>query len=185
MIPLSDDGSRMLPPDALRRLVVNLSQRLGALEAPLAELGDQLEKKSAAARDALQAENQDLRDEIARLKNLPPRPPFKPPGMEKETNRALCKPSGTRRPRGAKRDADRVTREEVLTAEAPSGSRFKGYETVLVRELAISAELVRYRRERWLTRRARQSSPLCRRGCSEALEPICAGSAWCFMPRDR
>jgi hypothetical protein len=150
MNPLSDDGSETLPPDALRRLVVDLSQRLGALEAQVAELRDELEK-TEMARAALQAENQDLRDEIARLKNLPPRPPFKSSGMEKATNRESGKPSGKRRPRGPKRDMDRVSREEVLTAEAPAGSRFKGYETILVRELAISAELVRYRRERWLS----------------------------------
>ncbi|WP_306751905.1 IS66 family transposase [Paracoccus actinidiae] len=150
MSPLSDDGSETLPPDALRRLVVDLSQRLGALEAQVAELRDELEK-TEMARATLQAENQDLRDEIARLKNLPPRPPFKPSGMEKATNREPGKPSGTRRPRGAKRDTDRVSREEVLIAEAPAGSRFKGYETCLVRELVISAELIRYRRERWLT----------------------------------
>ncbi|WP_234854740.1 FtsB/FtsL family cell division protein [Paracoccus everestensis] len=134
----------------MRRLVGDLSQRLGSLEAQVADLGDQLEK-TEMARAALQAENQDLRDEIARLKNLPPQPPFKPSGMEKATNREPGKPSGKRRPRGPKRDTDRVSREEVLTAEAPAGSRFKGYETCLVRELVISAELVRYRRERWLT----------------------------------
>ncbi|WP_306752781.1 hypothetical protein [Paracoccus actinidiae] len=150
MSPLSDDGSETLPPDALRRLVVDLSQRLGALEAQVAELRDELEK-TEMARATLQAENQDLRDEIARLKNLPPRPPFKPSGMEKATNREPGKPSGKRRPRGPKRDTDRVTREEVLIAKVPAGSRFKGYETCLVRELVISAELVRYRRERWLT----------------------------------
>src|SRR5918998_626223 len=51
----------------------------------------------------LRAENQVLRDEVARLKGLPPRPPF------------------------------------------------KGYQDILVRELRLSAEVVRYRRERWLT----------------------------------
>lgn len=116
----------------------------------MAELRDELEN-TEMARAALQVENQDLRDEIACLKNLPPRPPFKPSGMEKVTNREPGKPSATRRPRGAKKDTDRVSREEVLTAEAPAGSCFKGYENCLVRELAISAELVRYRRERWLT----------------------------------
>lgn len=136
--------------DALRRLVLDLSQRLCTLEAQVAELRDELEK-SEIARTTLQAENQGLRDEIARLKSLPPRSPFKPSGMDKITQQELHKPGGQRRGRGPKRDKDRVTREEVLSMAAPLGSRFKGYETILVRDLAISAELVRYRRERWLT----------------------------------
>ncbi len=60
-------------------------------------------------------------------------------------------PGGPPRRRGIKRDRDRVTREEVLATNAPAGSRFKGYETLLVRELVMSTELVCYRRERWLT----------------------------------
>jgi len=71
MSPRSDDASETPSADALRRLVVDLSQRLGVLEAQVAELRDELEK-SEIARTSLQAENQDLRDEIARLKNLPP-----------------------------------------------------------------------------------------------------------------
>lgn len=101
---------------------------------------------------ALRAENQTLRDEIARLKNLPPRPPDKPTrpsGMEKATQPASGK--GKRRRRGAKRDGGRVSREVTVAVSAPAGSRFKGYETILVRDLVLSAEVVRYRRECWVT----------------------------------
>ena len=56
----------------------------------------------------------------------------------------------SRRRRGAKRDRDAVTAEVVVKAAPPPGSRFKGYQDILVRELRLSAEVVRYRRERWL-----------------------------------
>ena len=93
-----------------------------------------------------------LKDEIARLKGLPPRPTIKPPkpsGMEKATGAKAG--TGKRRRRGAKRDGDRVSREVTVAANAPAGSRFKGYETVLVRDLVMAAEVVRYRRQRWVT----------------------------------
>ena len=101
---------------------------------------------------ALRAENQALRDEVARLKGLPPRPPLRPSGMEAATGPELGGQGEMRskRRRGPKRDRDAVTAERVIKAAVPAGSRFKGYEDVLVRELHLSAELVRYRRERWL-----------------------------------
>lgn len=105
--------------------------------------------------EALRIENRILKDEIARLKGLPPRPPskpHKPSGMEKATNPSGGQHGkGRRTPRGPKRDRDRVGREVIVKAEAPAGSRFKGYETLLVRDLALSAEVLRYRRERWVT----------------------------------
>src|SRR4051812_14926302 len=104
---------------------------------------------------ALRAENQLLRDEIARLKGLPPRPPAKPrrsSGLETATDPSRSKRrKGRRQTRGAKRDSHRVTRDVIVTAAAPAGSRFKGYETLLVRDVALSAEVLRYRRERWVT----------------------------------
>ena len=100
----------------------------------------------------LRFENQQLRDEIARLKNLPPRPPFKSSGMEKATDpRTSDDKVNKKRPRGAKRDRDHITREVTLAADVPEGSRFKGYETVLVRELILASEVVCYKRERWVT----------------------------------
>ena len=95
-----------------------------------------------------------LRDEIARLKGLPPRPPAakaKPSGMEQATNPEAAGQKRPRRRRGAKRDKLTVTREVVLKPTVPAGSRFKGYEDILVQDLCIKAEVIRYRRERWLT----------------------------------
>jgi len=101
---------------------------------------------------ALRAENQALRDEVARLKGLPPRPPSRPSGMEQATQPGVAGKDEKRskRSRGVKRDRDAVTAERVCKAAVPTGSRFKGYEDILVRDLHLSAEVIRYRRERWL-----------------------------------
>ena len=107
--------------------------------------------------ERLRAENRTLRDEVARLKGLPPRPPpprpSRPSGMEEATGGGTSGARGrrSRRRRGAKRDRDAVTAELVVEAAPPPGSRFKGYQDILVRELRLSAEVVRYRRERWVT----------------------------------
>ena len=102
---------------------------------------------------ALRAENQALRDEVARLKGLPPRPPLRPSGMEQATQPGAADTGETRPkpPRGVKRDRDAVTAEIVVRVSVPTGSRFKGYEDILVRDLHLSAEVIRYRRERWVT----------------------------------
>ena len=101
---------------------------------------------------ALRAENQALRDEVARLKGLPPRPPLRPSGMEQATQPGAGGKGETRPkpPRGVKRDRQAITAEIVVKVSVPMGSRFKGYEDILVRDLHVSAEVTRYRRERWL-----------------------------------
>src|SRR4051812_26169947 len=100
---------------------------------------------------ALTGENRALRDEVARLKGLPPRPPTRatPSGMERASERAQAKP-GKRR-RGPVHERCVITREVVLKAAVPAGSRFKGYEDVVVRDLVLDPVVIRYRRERWCT----------------------------------
>jgi hypothetical protein len=133
-------SNKPLSQKALRELVTDLAGKIDRLEQEVERL--RLDNSN------LHASNQALKDEIARLKNLPPRPPFKPSGMETATQ---PRPAGQgRRPgRGAKRD--RVTREVTIQAEVPAGSRFKGYKTVVRRDLVLAAEVVRYKRERWVT----------------------------------
>ena len=122
--------------------LAELRALVGTLLAEVARL--------TAASDTLKTENQALKDEIARLKGLPPRPTFKPSGMDKATTPAAGPgQSRAKRGRGAKRLS--VTDEQIVTVAAPAGSRFKGYEDVLVQDLHWAARVIRYRRERWLT----------------------------------
>lgn len=142
---------------ALRELVTGLvkradqadirTEKLEAEHQTLRAENDQLRIENTR----LKVDNQLLRDEIARLKNLPPRPPFKPSGMEKATSdkSAGSKEKPSRR-RGPKGDTGSVTREEVLVASVPPGSRFKGYKNCVVRDLVLRAEVIRYRRECWV-----------------------------------
>src|SRR4051812_24841241 len=138
----------------LRDLVGVLVVEVRRLRSDNAALREADEAQQATI-TALRAENQVLRDEVARLKGLPPRPPLRPSGMERATEAerpgAGETGSGSKRRRGPKRDRDAVTAEVVVEAAVPLGSRFKGYQDILVRELRLAAEVVRYRRERWLT----------------------------------
>ncbi|WP_114948825.1 IS66 family transposase, partial [Microvirga calopogonii] len=133
-------SAQPLSQKALRLLVADLAGKIDRLEHEVEQL--------RLANSNLRLENQALKDEIARLKHLPPRPPFNPSGMEKATQPRPAGP-GRRPGRGAKRD--RVTREVTIPVEAPPGSRFKGYKTVVHRDLVLVAEVVRYKRERWVT----------------------------------
>lgn len=133
-----------LPLSDLRRVVAALVAEVGRLQA--AEIAKDEQIAQLQRKVAEQAE------EIARLKGLPPRPKFKgkPSGMEQATSKPLGEKS--RRGRGSKRDKLAVTSEVKLKAgHVPPGSRFKGYEDVLVQDLRLEAQVVRYRRERWET----------------------------------
>ena len=90
------------------------------------------------------------RDEIARLKGLKGRPTIKPSGMEKGTEPKRGGEPGKRRGRG--KVTPRVAAEtKVLRVAVPKGSQFRGYEPYQVQDLVLTARVVRYRRERWLT----------------------------------
>lgn len=94
----------------------------------------------------------DLRDENARFKGLKGRPKIKPSGMEKSS---AAKASGVkeRRRRGKKQTTQTVHEKRVVkVSEAlPAGSRFKGYEDIVVQDLVLRRHVTCYRRERWET----------------------------------
>src|SRR5215212_11254294 len=107
----------MSPPDAASLEALSPAELRGLVGDLIAEV------------DRLRAENRALRDEVARLKGLPPRPqPSRPSGMEEATGGSGtggARGRRSRRRRGAKRDRDAITAEGVGKAAPPPGSRFK------------------------------------------------------------
>jgi len=113
-------------------------------------------EKLRAALASAKRENQDLKDEIRRLKGLPPRPPMKPSGMETATDRPAPEtPSPAERSpprrRGPGVSQLSVDRTVTLPASAPAGSRHKGYDEIIVQDIAFKPEVTLYKRERWAT----------------------------------
>jgi hypothetical protein len=94
-------------------------------------------------------ENRILRDEIARLKQLPPRPKIQPSAMEHPREKGK---KGKRGKRGLRPRI--VTVQETVHVKpegVPPGSRFKGYQDFTVQDIEIKSHNTLYRLERWIT----------------------------------
>jgi hypothetical protein len=142
-------------PDSLDRL--SPSELIGVVRDLIGEVG-RLRVENEKLSDAftnLKAEHQAVKDELARLKKLPPRPPQKPSGMDKATDGAggEKRPTGkgSSRRRGSQLDRLTIGATVVVPAKAPAGSRHKGYEDIVVQDLSLSPQVTLYRRERWET----------------------------------
>ena len=114
-------------------------------------------EKLSVALGKLRVEHQAAKDELARLKHLPPRPPIKPSGMDKATDakgpegRGGEKGGRSTQRRGSQLDKLTIGATVVVRAKAPAGSRHKGYEDIVVQDLSLKPTVTRYRRERWET----------------------------------
>jgi hypothetical protein len=146
-------------PDSLERLTH--ADLIGVVRELIGEVGRLRaeNEKLGSAFAALKTEHQAVKDELARLKNLPPRPPQKPSGMDKATDRGVSGGGGAKSPEGKKSRRRRGSQLDKLTigatvvvkANVPAGSRHKGYEEIVVQDLNLSPQVTRYRRERWMT----------------------------------
>ncbi len=141
--------------DSLETL--SLPELIGVVRGVLGEV-ERLRKeneKLTAALASAKREGEELKDEIRRLKGLPRRPPIKPSGMEKASDRPAPETPNTAkawpRRRGPGVSKMSIDRTVTLTAPAPSGSRHKGYEEIIVQDLVLKPEVTLYRRERWAT----------------------------------
>ena len=118
-------------PDSLERLTQ--ADLIGVVRDLIGEVGRlraENEKLSGALRK-LKVEHQAVKDELARLKNLPPRPPQKPSGMDNATERGGLGGGGDKSAAGEKSSRRRGSQLDKLTigvtvvvrAKAPAGSR--------------------------------------------------------------
>ena len=113
-------------------------------------------EKLSGALTKLKVDHQAVKDELARLKHLPPRPPQKPSGMDKATDARGPEAGGEKGGRSTRRRGghlNKLTINEtvVVNVKAPAGSRHKGYEDIVVQDLSLHPVVTRYRRERWET----------------------------------
>jgi len=104
---------------------------------------------------ALREENQQLRAEAARLKALPKKPTLAPGGMDRATEPDKWARTKEARRQRHKRQSGRrtppVTEERTVVIEAPAGSRRRGFEPFIVQDLILAPQVIRFRRERWVT----------------------------------
>jgi len=143
-------------PDSLERL--SHSDLIGAVRDLVGEFTRLREQHDEliGAMAKLRIEHQAIKDELARYKKLPPRPPQKPSGMEKATDLPDVAAGGTKgerstRRRGSNLDKLKIDQTVVVPVAAPAGSRRKGYEEIVVQDLAFQPSVTCYRRERWET----------------------------------
>jgi hypothetical protein len=145
-LPPSDSLERLTHADLIG-VVRNLIGEVTRMRAENEKLGGALAK--------LRVEHQAVKDELARLKGLPPRPPFKPSGMDKSTDAKEPETRGGKkrslRRRGSQLDKLKIGATVVVKADAPAGSRNKGLEDIIVQELSLNPQVTQYRRERWET----------------------------------
>ncbi|HEY5203738.1 MAG TPA: transposase [Roseiarcus sp.] len=143
-------------PDSLERLTpAELVGVVRDLIGEVARLRSENEKLGAAFAK-LKIEHQAVKDELARFKHLPPRPPQKPSGMDRATNARAPQGGGDKggrstRRRGGHLDKLTIGATVMVRAKAPAGSRHKGYEDIVVQDLSLHPQVTRYRRERWET----------------------------------
>jgi hypothetical protein len=121
-----------------------------------------LVEELAADNRELRAETQRLRDEIARLKGeqgRPTIPPAVPPGGGDHSSEAERRQARPRTKRSRKREL-RIDRAEVVRVDRrslPPDARFKGYADVIVQDVIVRADTIRFRRETYYSPTTRRT----------------------------
>jgi hypothetical protein len=170
-------------PDSLERLTH--ADLIGVVRDLIGEVTRMrvVNEKLGGALAKLQVEHQAVKDELARLKHLPPRPPFKSSGMDKSTDAKVPAAGGEKsgrssRRRGSQLDKLKIGATVVVKADPPAGSRNKGFEDIVVQDLSLNPRVTRYRRERWETPDGKTIIADLDPGIVGGYGPTCI--AWCW-----
>ena len=131
--------------------------------------------------DQLRETVQQLRDEINRLKGEQGKPDIKPNKKKGEQDDYSSEKERRKRKKwqkGSKQDKVKIDREQILTvdqSELPADAEFKGHESVIVQDLKIETDNVRFLKEKYYSPAAQQTW----------LAPMPAGYKGEFGPRVR
>ena len=125
-----------------------------------------LVEKQQAEINRLQAEKERLQEENNQLNGQAKRPKYKekPPTDEKEIDEGQPdysseqerKSPKKRRKKRRKNEAIKIDREQILLVEAeelPADAEFKGYEDVIVQDIKLDTDNVRFRKEKYYSAR--------------------------------
>ena len=116
----------------------------------LLNLVEELKQENRALREQVQQ----LRDEVNRLKGEQGQPPIKPGKKGGSTDHSSEKERRQPKKRGRRRKTQQIQidREEKLKVERsqlPEDAEFKGYEPVIIQDLIIKTDNVRFLKEKF------------------------------------
>lgn len=137
-------------------ILMSISENLllpSTKEAPWITPLIELVQKQAERITELEKTNQELKDEIARLKKLPKRPKFRKSGGNSKERSGKVKSSPLNTDLAFRQRSPIKKQEEIKIppVNIPKGSRFKGYQTYTVQELEIHPKDITYKIEVWET----------------------------------
>lgn len=124
----------------------------------LLNLVEELKQENLSQRAEIQA----LRDEINRLKGEDGKPDIKANKKQKEDHSSEKERKGSSRKRRKRKKLSevKINREEIVRidkSQLPSDAKFKGYEEVIVQDLRIETDNIRFRKEKYYSASARKS----------------------------